>query len=290
MDIWVSLALILATNKMTMPTTPFSLLMSLYDKESPASLMCALHSVRDQSFGPSEIILVIDGPIGTELEQVVNTFINSLPIKQVKLEKNVGLASALNTGLQHCTNELVARFDTDDWCAPERFYTQIHEMEKRLDVDVLGSWIEEFEDDPQILIGSRIVPLTHEQIAKFARSRNPMNHMTVIYKKSAVLKVGGYEHLDLMEDYWLWARMMMHGSKFANLPIALVHARAGSSLLKRRGGMRYVRSEIKAQELFWGSGFISLNQLIFNLTLRLLPRLVPGSIRGVIYHYMLRSH
>lgn len=290
MDIWASLALILGINKMTMPTTPFSLLMSLYDKESPASLTCAFHSVRNQSFGPSEIILVIDGPIGIELEQVISTFMNSLPIKQVKLEKNVGLASALNAGLQHCTNELVARFDTDDWCAPERFYTQVHEMEKRLDIDVLGSWIAEFEDDPQILKACRIVPITHEQIAKFARSRNPMNHMTVIYKKSAVMKVGGYEHLDLMEDYWLWVRMMMQGSKFQNLPIALVHARAGSSLLMRRGGMRYIRSEIKAQKIFWTSGFISLSRLILNLTLRLPPRLIPSTIRGIIYHYALRSY
>lgn len=275
---------------MPMPTTPFSLLMSLYDKESPASLTCALISVKNQTLGPSEIILVIDGPIGGELEEVLDLFANCLPIKIVKLEKNVGLALALNAGLGHCTNELIARFDTDDWCTPERFNTQVLEMDKRPDIDVLGSWIAEFEDDPKILETVRTLPCIHDDITKFARSRNPMNHMTVIYRKSAVMKAGGYEHLDLMEDYWLWIRMIMQGSKFANLPVILVHARAGSSLFKRRGGLRYVKSEIKAQRLFRECGFINLNRLILNLILRLPPRLVPSTIRGFLYRYAFRSH
>lgn len=270
-------------------TTEFSVLMSLYARETASSLACAFGSLAKQTLSPTEVILVIDGPIGKELELVVQRYLTVLPLKVIRLPKNVGLATALNAGLKHCSHDLVARFDTDDWCSPERFNAQCGWMDGHADVDVLGTWIAEFEIDPKVTSGLRKVPLTHAQIVRFAHARNPMNHMSVMYRKAAVNSVGAYQELDLMEDYWLWVRMINHGSKFANLAQVFVHARAGAGLLERRGGMRYVKSEIKAQRLFLAVGFISLPRAVFNLILRVLPRLVPGPVRGLLYRVALRS-
>lgn len=267
----------------------FSVLMSLYSREMPSSLECALKSITSQTLPPREVILVIDGPIGEELESIVQSHLTLLPMKIVRLPRNVGLAAALNEGLKHCSYDLVARFDTDDWCSPERFEAQCSWMNKHPDVDVLGTWIAEFEVDPHVTSGLRKVPLEHAQIVRFARTRNPMNHMTVMYRKLAVDSAGGYQELDLMEDYWLWVRMINNGYKFANLAQVFVHARAGAGLLERRGGMRYVKSEIKAQRLFLAAGFISLPRAVYNLVLRVLPRLVPGPVRGILYRVALRS-
>ena len=270
-------------------TTEFSVLMSLYARETANSLVCAFGSLAKQTLPPTEVILVVDGPIGKELELVVQHYLTVLPMKAIRLPKNVGLATALNAGLKHCSYELVARFDTDDWCAPGRFNAQCGWMDEHGDVDVLGTWIAEFEVDPKVTSGLRKVPLMHAQIVKFAHTRNPMNHMTVMYRKSAVISAGNYQELDLMEDYWLWVRMLNKGSKFANLEQVLVHARAGAGLLERRGGMRYVKSEIKAQRLFLTAGFISLPRAVLNLVVRVLPRLVPGPVRGLLYRVALRS-
>jgi len=267
----------------------FSVLMSLYSREMPHALDCALKSIENQTLPPPEVILVIDGPIGNELELVVQAHSMLLPMKIVRLPKNVGLAAALNEGLKHCSYDLVARFDTDDWCLPERFQTQVLWMNNHADVAVLGTWIAEFEVDPGKTLGMRKVPLEHAKIVQFAQSRNPVNHMTVMYRKSAVDSVGGYQELDLMEDYWLWVRMISKGYKFVNLAQVLVHARAGAGLLERRGGMRYVKSEIIAQRLFFAAGFIAFPRVLSNLVLRVLPRLVPGSVRGIIYRIALRS-
>ena len=267
----------------------FSVLMSLYSRERPSSLKCALTSILGQTLPPCEVIFVIDGPIGVELESVVQSYLTLLPIEIVRLPHNVGLAAALNEGLKYCNHELVARFDTDDWCAPERFAAQCSWMNQHPQIDVLGTWIAEFDVDPQVTSGLRKVPLEHAQIVRFARFRNPMNHMTVMYRKSAVNLAGSYQELDLMEDYWLWVRMIRNGSKFANLEQVLVNARAGTELLQRRGGMRYVKSEIKAQRLFHKVKFVTFLQLVYNLVLRVLPRLVPRVVRGVIYRVALRS-
>ena len=264
--------------------------MSLYAREIPHALVCAFDSIAGQTLPPPEVILVIDGPIGEELELIVQLYLTLLPMKAIRLSENVGLATALNEGLKHCSYDLVARFDTDDWCSPERFKAQCCWMDEHADIEVLGTWIAEFEVDPNLTSGLRKVPLEHAQIVQFAHGRNPMNHMTVMYRKSAVNSAGGYQELDLMEDYWLWVRMINNGSKFANLAQVFVHARAGAGLLERRGGMRYVKSEIKAQRLFLTAGFISFPRAIFNLALRVLPRLVPGRVRGFLYRVALRSH
>lgn len=267
----------------------FSVLMSLYDKEQPEYLAKSLASLVEQTLLADEVVLVFDGLINPNLQQVVNTFKNQLPLKIIALEKNVGLGQALNAGLAQCQYDWVLRMDTDDICVPNRFEQQMDFIQNHPNISVLGGQIIEFEGDKAEGKKSRTVPTTHPQIGQYAKSRNPINHMTVAFKKSAVLAVGSYRHAPLYEDYDLWVRLLMAGCQFANLPDVLVYARAGQAMYERRGGLDYAKYEIGMQQNFYGQGFLNLAQVIKNLAIRLPVRLLPNSVRSLVYQKLLRK-
>lgn len=268
---------------------PFSVLMSLYARESPAALEVALASLTQQTLQPDETVIVLDGPVRKDHLDILQRYESALAMKIVPLDKNVGLARALAAGLEQCRHEWIARFDTDDWSHPERFARQHAFLDAHPTVGLLGSWIGEFEANPTLITRVRSVPLTHEAIVRYARRHNPFNHMTVMYQRSAVLAVGGYRDLPWMEDYWLWVRMLHAGVEAANQSDLLVHARAGLEMIGRRGGAAYVRSEWMAQRQFCLYGFISPLTAITNFLLRAIPRLLPTAIRNRLYAKALRT-
>lgn len=267
----------------------FSVLMSLYDKEKPEFLAECFTSLANQTLKADEIVLVFDGSINDNLQKAVQNFQNKLPLKIITLEKNVGLGQALNAGLNACQHDWVIRMDTDDICVANRFEQQIHFIQTHPDIDVLGGQIIEFEHDISQGKKSRTVPTIHEQIVQYAKSRNPINHMTVAFKKSAVLAVGSYRHAPLFEDYDLWVRLLLVGYRFANLPDVLVYARAGQAMYERRGGWDYAQYEWAIQQKFYQQGFLNVAQLLKNLAIRLPMRLLPNGLRSWVYQTLLRK-
>lgn len=184
--------------------TQFSVLMSVYNKENPDFLRQSLDSIFKQTLPPTEVVLVQDGPLDDDLLQVIDHYqANHEELKTVRLPECHGLGGALNEGLRHCSYDLVARMDTDDISKPERFKIQIEWMEKHPEVDACGSWIDEFTGATTNVISSRKPPRDHEAILHFARKRNPINHPTVVFRRQAVEKAGGYQHFYLFEDYYL---------------------------------------------------------------------------------------
>ena len=179
--------------------------------------------------------------------------------------------------------------DTDDICHPERFARQLAFVAAHPQLDVCGSQIDEFEHTPADAAHSRRVPCEHDEIARFAKSRNPINHMTVCYRKSAVLAAGNYQHAPLYEDYDLWVRMLLNGCRFANLPEVLVYARAGDEMYRRRGGWAYAKNELAMQWRFYRAGFLSTAQWAKNVLLRLPVRLLPNGVRQWVYRVLLRK-
>lgn len=263
--------------------------MSLYDKEKPEFLTECLASLANQTLPADEIVLVFDGQINSALQQVVQNFHSKLPLKTILLEKNVGLGQALNAGLNACQNDWVIRMDTDDICVANRFEQQIQFIQTHPDIDVLGGQIIEFEQDISQGKKSRTVPTSHDAIFKSAKSRNPINHMTVAFKKSVVQAVGSYRHAPLFEDYDLWVRLLVAGYKFANLPDVLVYARAGEAMYERRGGWDYAQYEWAIQQAFYRQGFLNIAQLLKNLAIRLPVRLLPNGLRSWVYQTLLRK-
>lgn len=267
----------------------FSVLMSIYFKEKAVYFNRAMQSVfDDQTLKPSEILLVQDGLLTEELSKEIRNWQHRLGdvLKIIKLEKNLGIGDALNIGLANCHHDLIARMDTDDVSHPDRFEIQVKYMMDNIDCDLLGSSVNEFDDNPDFVKSSRIVPLTHDDIVLYAQKKNPFNHPSVIYRKSAVSDAGGYKKFLSFEDYYLWVRMIQNGSRCANISMPLVNMRAGSNMSARRGGINYAINEIKLQRKFLDLGFISLFQLVKNLLIRIPVRLMPNSLRSFVYRYI----
>ena len=247
----------------------FSVLMSVYCKENPLFLDRSMLSIWDEQIvKPNEIVLVEDGPLTSGLYDVIDKWKDKIGPAMiiVKLEHNVGLGDALAIGIKKCTYDLVARMDSDDISMPHRF-------QKQLDV---------------FMNNIRIVPERHSDIVKFAKSRNPINHMTVMFKKRKVLEAGNYQKLFLFEDYYLWIRMMLNNATFMNIQESLVKVRAGEGQLLRRQGFTYALYELNALWLFYKKGFIGSFMLIKNSILRLLVRIMPKIFIKWIY-YLLRN-
>ena len=268
----------------------FSVLLSVYGKEVPDFLDEALRSLERQSLIPDEIVVVKDGPLTPELEKVLERHVhngNGIPYRMVQLAENRGLGEALNAGLKYCRYPWVARMDTDDIATEDRFAAQMEYLQRHPELDILGGWICEFDEaDPAECARERRVPETHEAIVRFAKYRNPMNHMTVIFRKEAVEEAGGYRPMPGMEDYYLWMRMLQRGKRFANLPRVLVRARAGRAMLRRRQGLRYAGYEWRLAKAAHRIGFWSAGDLSRNFFLRFLPRLLPLVLVEKLYNQL----
>jgi glycosyltransferase involved in cell wall biosynthesis len=259
--------------------------MSVYIKEKPDFLHGAIESLLGQTRLPDEIVIVKDGPLTANLNEVIESYFHRYGslFRIVTLENNAGLGQALNIGLLHCTHEVVARMDSDDICHPLRFEKQINVLEKNPDFDIVGGWIAEFDETPERVTSIREVPSSHDDIYHFGKFRNPMNHMTVMFRKDAVRGAGNYQHLPLLEDYFLWVRMLINGARFSNIPEPLVFVRTGSNMFQRRRGVSYFCSEIRLFTAMRRLGYVSLFEMCHALATRMVVRLLP--VEAVSYFY-----
>ena len=273
-----------------MSSTPFSVLMSVYRKESPEFLREALDSVFDQTAVPAEVVLVEDGPLTDELHALLDDYGNSHPeLKRVPLPENRGLGLALQEGILHCSNELVARMDTDDISVATRFERQLAEFEKNPGIDICGSHIKEFEETPDHIVAERRVPLTHDDCKRYQRRRDAFNHVSVMFRKSAVLKAGNYQHCPLMEDTLLWANMFKTGATAMNIDDYLVLVRIGKDMYERRGGMAYFKKYRKARRVIYQTGFISWWDYAYTIVIQFVVAIMPNSLRGFVFKKILHK-
>ena len=265
--------------------------MSIYAKENPAFLERSLQSLVEQSRRPNEVIIVKDGALPKELEEVIARYAHQFSelFKVVGYATNKGLGEALNYGMQHVTSPIVARMDGDDIAVSTRFEEQVSFMETHPDIAVLGSCIAEFDTDPTVIMRIRHVPESHEQIVQKARLTNPMNHMTVVFRKERVLQAGGYQHAPYFEDYDLWVRMLSKGMKFHNLQSSLVLARVGNDMVGKRHGFQYARHEFNHFQKMKETGFISAFSMGKAVLLRVPLRLMPKPLLVAFYRFVLRK-
>ena len=260
----------------------FSILMSIYKNEKAAYFEQCMDSIHKQSLKSENIIIVHDGPLTQELYQVLDKWKLLLPITEVILKKNVGLGKALNAGLSHCKYDLVARVDTDDINIPTRFELQYQYMTEHDDIALCGSHIDEFDIEPLVILSQRKVPLGKD-LNNSIFKRNPINHMTVMFRKSAVLDAGGYQHLRFMEDYFLWVRMYVKGYKLVNLDTVLVKARTGNGMLERRKGIDYYRSELTFMNKVLKMDVKNKPKIMATFLIRSHIRLLPQSALKKVY-------
>lgn len=268
----------------------FSVLISVYHKENPQFLKIALDSIFNQTICPNEVVLVEDGPLTDSLYETINEYEENFNgiLKVVRLPQNVGLGRALNAGLEQCSHDLVVRMDTDDICVENRFERLLQAVSENESADVIGSWIDEFATNPTEVVSVRQTPEKDEDIKQLATSRSPMNHVSVLFKKVAVQAVGGYQDFYLLEDYYLWCRMIKANCTFYNLQEVLVHVRCGTDMFRRRGGLKYAKSEYRLFKYMYKSGMIGLGRFLFNASARFIVRVSPTWLRQWVYLKLLR--
>ena len=274
-----------------MKNPKFSVLMSLYIKEKAAYFDACMQSLMRQTVQPSEIVIVKDGPIAEDVRVLLNKYIEQNPglIKTVPLEQNRGLGLALAEGILHCSYELIARMDTDDIAREDRFEKQLAAFAEDPALDICGSYIQEFEGTPDNVLSVREVPLSHEGIAKYQKQRCAFNHVTVMYKKSAVLKAGNYKDAPLMEDDVLWVDMLRSGARCRNLDECLVYVRTGREMISRRGGTAYLKKYCQGRKQILATGYISRWDYWKTAVAQTIVALLPEKLRLLVFLKLLRN-
>jgi glycosyltransferase involved in cell wall biosynthesis len=266
-----------------------SVLMSVYNKESPANLRQCLDSLVIQTLPADEVVIVEDGPLSEALKATIGVYRKILPIVSLPLPAHIGLGAALRAGVYMCRGEFVARMDSDDVCVADRFFKQVDFLESNRNVDVVGGVIAEFEEDCTAPRSIRLLPAAGQALRRFARYRSPMNHVTVIFRKSSVVAAGNYETCQGFEDYHLWARMLTLGYRLHNMNDIFVYVRCGTGMLARRGGLAYLREEIEFQSFLRKIGLLNAVGSFKNILMRGPMRLVPDSVRSLCYSMFLRT-
>ena len=269
----------------------YSVLMSVYHKEKPEYLKQAIESIQAQTLSTNDFVLVCDGPLNEQLDSVIATKQQEMgeSLNVVRLAKNGGLGNALNEGIKHCKNELVARMDSDDIAYPDRCEKQIAVFNTHSEVSICSGIVEEFTTDPNTVDTRRVLPETNAEIVEFAKKRNPENHPVIMFRKQAVLAAGGYQHFPLFEDYYLWIRMLQNGAKFYNIQESLLYFRFSPAMFKRRGGLKYVTTELRFQNQLRNLGFITSSEYLYNVFIRVITRMIPNTLRAILYKKALRK-
>lgn len=268
----------------------YSVLMSVYHKEKPEYLEQAIASIQAQTLPTDDFVLVCDGPLNAVLDTVIAKKQQEMgeTLNVVRLAKNGGPGNALNEGIKHCKNELVARMDSDDIAYQDRCEKQIAVFYAHPEVSVCSGIVEEFTSTPDVVDAKRVPPEAHEEIVEFAKKRNPFNHPCVMYKKSAVEAVGSYQDFYLLEDYYLWLRMLMAGYQGYNIQEPLLHMRAGSDMYLRRAGWKYAKTQTRLFKFMKSQGFIDEGQYIKSCVIRSGSALAPNWLRKLMFEKVLR--
>ena len=303
----------------------FSVIMSIYKSDQPELVRVALDSLLQQTLLPNEIVIVGDGPVPAELEQVVSSFkcqvskIRTTPnpsfekggdlvpedrkesretrnqkpktiVTYLPQEKNGGLGEAMRIAAEAAKYDYLARMDSDDICLPDRFEKQMKCFLEDPELSLVGGMITEFDGDPENIIAKRILPLEDAEIKRMMRGRCAVNHVTVIFKKADLMKSGNYQPFWKQEDHYLWARMMEHGCKFRNIPDVVVNVRSGKDQIARRGGLRFYKSVVRVFWYMYRHGLISFGYFLYICTVRgIVQVLMPNRLRTWVYLHLLRK-
>lgn len=255
--------------------------MSVYQKDNPVWLRESFDSIFAQTLLPNEVVLVEDGPLNDSLEDVINNQLKNHPeIKIVKNKTNLGLGLALKNAVDAASYDIVARMDSDDTMPAERFEKQMAVIETGY--DVVSCWSQLFEGEQSNVIAVKTRPKDHDDIVRLAHKRSPVCHAACMMRKDAIIKAGNYQHCKLYEDYHLWIRMIMSGARFYNVQEVLYYVRTTSDQVKRRSGLKYLKTELGFFKEFHKRGFFTTSDYIKNSTIRVLARLAPASLRSSI--------
>ena len=267
----------------------FSVLITVYEKEKPYNLRKSLLSSYRQTIKPTEIVLVCDGILTQDLYNEIEDIKNLIPILKVyQLSTNVGSGPASCFGVEKCNTDIIARMDSDDYSEKTRFEKQIKAFKENPNLIMVGTNILEKNTEFTAL---KTVPEKTEEIREYSKFRNPFNNPSSMMKKEYILKVGNYRKFRYLEDYDLTMRLIHDNptKDFLNIQEPLVIMQTNNSSYLRRGGLLYVKTELFLQADFYRRGYISRLELCRNIFIRNIVRVLPNSMRKLIYKKKMRE-
>ena len=268
----------------------YSVLMAVYGKEKPEFFRQSIESMLAQTLPFSDFVLVCDGALTHELNEVISWAQEEMgeKLQIIRLKENKGLGKALRTGVPRCRCSVIARMDSDDISRPDRCERQFRIIE-RDGYDLVSGTLQEFVREPGDMDRLRVLPRTSEEILQYAKKRNPFNHPCVMFRKESVLRVGSYQDFPGFEDYYLWIRMLRKGCKGYNVQEVILDMRTGNGMYDRRGGRDYLYSVLRFQRYLYCKNFITKKEYIQNCLVRTTVGAIPGGAREKFYHVFLRN-
>lgn len=266
----------------------YSVLMTVYKKDSPEYFLQSVSSMLNQTVKTNDYVLVCDGPITDKLELAIKTAFEGHEniLNLVRLPQNVGLGQALYEGLPLCKNEWVARMDDDDIAHLDRCEIELRFIEEHPGLSIVGSFVNEFEDDPNNPIRLKEGPTDEAAILKFSKRRNPFNHSTLMIKKDDILKAGNYSTMRTNQDVDTWVRVLNKGYKGANIPQPLVDFRFDKKTYERRKEWKNIKLMIDVWSNFWKQGYCSFADYMYVFCLQIAIFLMPNKLLQWAYNHM----
>ena len=266
----------------------YSVLMTIYKKDNCADARAGIDSMLAQTVLTDDFVMVCDGPLTEELDGMLREYEKAYPeiFRVCRLEKNVGLGAALRHGVTLCKNELVARMDNDDLSRPERCEMELKYLEDHPEVAMVGAHVSEFDEDPAKPLRIKEVPVGKEAIERFSRRRNPFNHSTVLFRKSAVLAAGNYSEMRTNQDVDLWVRMLRKGHRCENLDEVLVDFRFDANTLQRRKDWKNSKLLIEVWKSFRKEGYCSYGDYLFVKWMQIAIFVMPKGLLNWVYDHL----
>lgn len=269
-----------------------SVVMSVYKNDDTAFFEEAIKSILNQSYLPDEIVIVVDGPVSSEINKLLDFYENKKLFKIIRLVQNKGLANALNIGIAEAKGNYIARMDSDDICFEDRFQKQIDFIVKE-NLDIVGGQIIEFGNDIEDVVSFRKVPLEHSEMINFMKVRSPFSHPTILFRKEVFFGLNGYDVSIFPEDYDFFVRAYLKGFKFGNVDQSVLWFRLGSDrskAIRRRWGLTYAKNEIKLYKKFLQLGYYNYPEFFKVICFKIPLRILPFAFYKFIYFKILRNN
>ena len=268
----------------------YSVLTTLYEKEKPQYLRQCLDSMLSQTIPPDEYVIVKDGELNQDLENVLSEYSEKYNIfKILSLEVNSGCGPASIVGMKACTNDLVARIDSDDISLPNRCELELELFSNEDDLVVVGTDIYEFDKDPDKIIAIKRMPYSPEEIYQFGKRRNPINHSTVMMRKSIVMQYGGYAPIRRSLDLELFTKLLLNGCKCRNIGIPLVKFRTGNERVKRKKNWLNFKCDLEVYKRNYQKKYMGVTDFVVVFLRQIIFFLMPSKIAGFLYSKIYRE-
>ena len=267
----------------------FSVLLNVYAKDKPIWIKQALYSVLTNTVRPTEVVIMVDGPVGKAIQDVLDKVSKDKTVRILSQPVNIGRGAALGYAVPKCNYDLIALMDADDVSRPYRFEKQLAVFATNPNLAVCGGQIQEVDAESFAPLSRRQVPLNHCEICKYLKTRMPFNNVTVMFKKVDILEAGNYKTFGMLEDYYMWARVIAKGKITQNISDVIVDVRVGKEMYNRRSGWNYFYMNKLLFDEMRRLSLLNIWQYYYTLIIRFsFQILMPNWLRSFFYKKALR--